>query len=168
MDNVATPAVDRFWPKVFKLPHPGCWLWTAGRDPSGYGMFFDGTYLDTGSPRMVRAHRFAWFLTGSVIGDGLELDHICGVRHCVNPAHLRPVSRKQNQENLTAPKQRRNNTTGYRGVVRVGRQRDHFAAQVMHQGRTIKRGWFSTPEEAAELARQMRLELFTHNDPDRL
>jgi hypothetical protein len=28
--------------------------------------------------------------------DGLDLDHLCRVRHCVNPAHLEPVTRAEN------------------------------------------------------------------------
>ena len=51
----------------------------------GYGQFWDGT-------RLVRAHRFAYEQIVGPIPDGLQLDHLCRVRSCVNPAHLEPVT----------------------------------------------------------------------------
>lgn len=47
---------------------------------------------------MVPAYRFAYeFLVGP-IPDGLELDHLCRVRLCVNPAHLEPVTHAENNK----------------------------------------------------------------------
>jgi hypothetical protein len=34
-------------------------------------------------------------LTGSIPAD-LQLDHLCRVRNCVNPAHLEPVTPREN------------------------------------------------------------------------
>ena len=95
------PAPERFWPKLDKLgpippgrPDLGpCWLWTASLDGRGYGQFT----LDSGPPpTLVRAHRFAYEQTVGPIPEGLELDHLCRVRRCVNPAHLEPVTRREN------------------------------------------------------------------------
>ena len=90
--------LDRFWSKVDKdgpvppaRPDLGpCWIWTAGRDHTGYGDFrFQG--------RKRVAHRVAWILTfGSEPADGLELDHLCRVRWCVRPDHLEPVTHAEN------------------------------------------------------------------------
>jgi hypothetical protein len=78
---------DRFWAKVDRTD--GCWLWTAGRDGPGYGQL----KVDE---QTVKAHRFSYELHVGPIPDGLELDHLCRVRHCVNPAHLEPVTHAEN------------------------------------------------------------------------
>ena len=45
---------------------------------------------------MVAAHRFSYEERVGPIPEGLELDHLCRVRHCVNPAHLEPVTTREN------------------------------------------------------------------------
>ena len=88
---------ERFWPKVNKSgPVPDyrpdlspCWLWTEGKDGSGYGRFKINGH-------MVAAHRFAYELLVGSIPQGLELDHLCRVRHCVNTDHLEPVTNHVN------------------------------------------------------------------------
>lgn len=67
----------------------GCWVWTAAGDGRGYGVFWDGR-------RQVRAHRFAYSLWHGPAPAGLDIDHLCRNRGCVNPAHLRAVSRREN------------------------------------------------------------------------
>lgn len=83
----------RFWPKVDKTD--GCWLWTAARNEHGYGIF----RLSTG--KNARAHRWSYEALVGPIPEGAELDHLkerCGNRHCVNPAHLEPVTHLTNCE----------------------------------------------------------------------
>lgn len=66
-----------------------CWEWTGARNAYGYGVFkLDG--------RVVMAHRFSYEAEVGLIPDGLQLDHLCRVRHCVNPAHLEPVTSREN------------------------------------------------------------------------
>jgi endogenous inhibitor of DNA gyrase (YacG/DUF329 family) len=79
---------DRFWEKVNKI-EDGCWLWTASITAEGYGSFKDGC-------GGTLAHRFAYVLLRGEIPDGLVLDHLCRVRHCVNPAHLEAVTSAEN------------------------------------------------------------------------
>lgn len=89
---------ERFWPKVDKdgpvsdhRPDLGpCWLWTAYVDERGYGIF------RWESGRSEKAHRSAYLLSVGAIPDGLELDHLCKVRHCVRPTHLEPVTHVEN------------------------------------------------------------------------
>jgi hypothetical protein len=81
------PLEERVWAKVEKTE--GCWLWTAAISPNGYGKFMV-------SGRPVNAHRLVYQLTVGPIPDGLDLDHLCRVRHCVNPDHLEPVTRSEN------------------------------------------------------------------------
>lgn len=67
----------------------GCWLWTGFVARNGYGRVRHGE-------RIVRAHRHVYELLVGPIPDGLRLDHLCRVRHCVNPAHLEPVTHREN------------------------------------------------------------------------
>lgn len=69
-----------------------CWLWTRGRSAStdGYGAFF------VEATRAWHAHRWLWLQVVGPIPDGLHLDHLCRVRHCVNPDHLEPVTLREN------------------------------------------------------------------------
>ncbi|WP_461634535.1 HNH endonuclease signature motif containing protein [Glutamicibacter soli] len=68
---------------------PYCWLWTASTKENGYGQF-------NSSNRNWNAHRLVYELLVGPIQEGMELDHLCRVRHCVNPQHLEPVTRKVN------------------------------------------------------------------------
>jgi hypothetical protein len=78
---------ERFWSKVDKSG--SCWLWLAGKGSHGYGMF-DAGY------GMTCAHRVAYELVIGDIPAGLELDHLCRNRVCVNPSHLEPVTSQEN------------------------------------------------------------------------
>lgn len=88
---------ERFWPKVNKhgpipdyRPELGpCWVWTAAMATGGYGAFGVGR-------RKVYAHRFAYELLVGPIPEGLEIDHLCRVRACVNPTHLEAVTHREN------------------------------------------------------------------------
>lgn len=70
-----------------------CWLWTGPGDGLGYGSF--GLKTDDGW-RVVKAHRFAYETMVGPIPAGLHIDHLCRVRHCVNPDHLEPVTLREN------------------------------------------------------------------------
>ncbi|MEU2070427.1 HNH endonuclease signature motif containing protein [Streptomyces anulatus] len=80
---------DRFWAKVDKTSSPNnCWLWTAATT-YGYGVF-------SVQRRMQRAHRVAYEALVGRIPDGLQIDHLCRVRECVNPEHLEAVTLREN------------------------------------------------------------------------
>lgn len=85
---------ERFWLRVDKTDK--CWLWTGPPRPDGYGQTWDGE-------RVWLSHRYAWFLVNGPVPKGLELDHLCRVRACVNPAHLEPVTHRENILRGTAP-----------------------------------------------------------------
>ena len=78
---------ERFWAKV-RITNE-CWLWLAARFPEGYGLLAIKS-------RPYYAHRFAYELLVGPVPEGLHLDHLCRVRHCVNPQHLEPVTRREN------------------------------------------------------------------------
>lgn len=82
--------IERFWVKFTRDPS-GCWVWTAAVDKvTGYGKFH------VASETMGYAHRFAYETLVGPIPDGLDIDHLCRNRACVNPAHLEPVTRQVN------------------------------------------------------------------------
>ena len=81
-------AVERyFWTKVNKTDT--CWLWTDSLNNGGYAFFTCGG-------EHYSAHRYSYELRNGPILDGFTIDHLCRVRHCVNPDHLEVVSQYEN------------------------------------------------------------------------
>ena len=80
------PYFKRFLGQVQKTNE--CWLWT-GHLSRGYGRF-------TIAKRSYLAHRLSYELHIGLIPEGLQIDHLCRVRHCVNPHHLEPVTCREN------------------------------------------------------------------------
>ena len=86
---------ERFWNKV-DVQQSGCWLWTGERSKAGYGRIF-------WQRKKHGAHRVAYTeLVGPIPADR-EIDHTCNVRNCVNPAHLRTVTHKENMIRIRKP-----------------------------------------------------------------
>lgn len=74
----------------------GCWLWTGKLDKDGYaGPMTVGSRTDK-SRRVVVPHRWMYEQMIGPIGDGLVIDHLCRMRHCVNPSHMEPVTTQEN------------------------------------------------------------------------
>lgn len=84
---------QRFWAKVDRSGD--CWEWRAFRGRDGYGRFHVGRD-ESGNKKKWNAHRVAYELIVGSIPEGLDLDHLCRNRGCVNPAHLEPVTRREN------------------------------------------------------------------------
>lgn len=84
--------IARFWSCVDRSD--GCWTWTGPRNSQGYGL-----------PCILGEHRAAHAVSYSLavgsVPPGLELDHLCRNRLCVNPAHLEAVTHRTNM--LRAP-----------------------------------------------------------------
>lgn len=67
----------------------GCWLWTSTLNDDGYG---------TTAPNPEKfAHRGVYHRLLGPVPEGMELDHLCRVRRCVNPDHLEPVAQAKNK-----------------------------------------------------------------------
>jgi hypothetical protein len=86
----------RFQAKVAPSDH-GCLVWTGSKDPDGYGRF---RVTRNGNPLIGMAHRVAYEHTYGQIPIGLTVDHLCFVPACVNPDHLRLLTRSENSANI--------------------------------------------------------------------
>jgi hypothetical protein len=77
-------------------PNTGCWLWGGFVDKDGYGSALVKNPNGHGRGLTRRAHRVVYERCRGPIPEGLTLDHLCKVRCCVNPAHLEPVTMREN------------------------------------------------------------------------
>jgi hypothetical protein len=95
---------ERFWSKTNKdgpvpeyRPDLGpCWIWTAALNAYGYGKFSMGGK----NGRILGAHTVSYKMLVGPVPEGLELDHLCRVRACVNPSHLEPVTSAENMRRM--------------------------------------------------------------------
>jgi len=97
---------ERFWQYVERDPRGGCWLWTGATNPKGYSQLGVGSTKD-GSSGFVRGHRLSYEMLVAPIPEGLEIDHLCNVRECVNPEHLEPVTHAENMRRAKVRRLRR-------------------------------------------------------------
>lgn len=63
----------------------GCWLYQGKIDSHGYARYDD---------KLV--HRITYEDAFGPIPKGLEIDHLCRIRRCINPEHLEAVTHAEN------------------------------------------------------------------------
>ena len=80
--------VDRLKTKI-KVTEGGCWLYTAKLTKKGYAHVQDKC-------KMRFAHVIMYEHIFGKVPEGLELDHLCRNRNCINPEHLEPVTHQEN------------------------------------------------------------------------
>lgn len=161
----------RFWMKVDKAGHGGCWLYMGFRKWDGYGWLCRrGRYMT--------AHRYAWILTHGEPAEGLSIMHLCDVPACCNPAHLQLGT---HQANMADAKTKRRHSFGerahsakltYAKVQEIKRLReegwafqaiaDHFGvsystAQAVYKGRIWKIPHAAAPIKTHRQPRPKRL-----------
>lgn len=151
--------IERFWAKVDQSGE--CWLWTAGRDKQGYGRF--GLRVG-GRATSVLAHRLSFQIANGYLCRALQVDHRCHVEACVNPAHLRLTTSKQNTEHRS--KAKIHSSSGVRGVY-WHKHTKQWAVRVGHNRQQHHIGYFRSIPEAEQAAIAARNKFFTHNDVDR-
>ena len=80
---------NKFWGSVHYQLDSKCWEWQGSKYPNGDGQCY--------MPGMTRyAHKVSYIQCIGEVPEGLDLDHLCRNRLCVNPAHLEPVTRQTN------------------------------------------------------------------------
>lgn len=80
---------ERIEERTSPEPNTGCWLWTGAVGDHGYG-----TISVNDTTRL--AHRLAFEAAKGPIPSGLQIDHLCRQRMCVNPQHLEAVTHREN------------------------------------------------------------------------
>jgi hypothetical protein len=68
-----------------------CWIWNRSKTSKGYGQV-----TQKGSKTRLYAHRVYYEQHVGPIPDGLFIDHLCREHACVNPAHMEPVTNREN------------------------------------------------------------------------
>lgn len=87
MSNLDPTGADRLSQNV--RPEGECLRWTGAHTPTGYGQMRIGGIV-------MGVHRVAYKLSRGLIPEGMEVDHLCRVRDCVNPDHLEAVTHREN------------------------------------------------------------------------
>lgn len=147
------PVPERFRANHVEKPET-CWGWLGEINADGYGvMRHKGSIL---------AHRYSFGLANGLEDFG-EIDHKCRNRACVNPEHLREVTRPQNTQNQATL---RPTKSGYRGVAWHAHSKSWHVV-VRRGDRQHSGGYFKDVHTAGRAAIALRNKLYTHNEEDR-
>lgn len=88
--ELTAPELDRFFEKVvWNGDEDECWTWQGAKSAFGYGRL-------TCRQAQLYAHRVSYENFVGPVADGLVVDHLCREPSCVNPAHLEPVTQREN------------------------------------------------------------------------
>lgn len=87
-EKIKTPTLERLTKKII-FNSKGCWEWIGCVNYRGYGVF-------KVEQKSQLVHRVSYQLLKGIIPNGLELDHLCRNRICINPHHLEAVTHKEN------------------------------------------------------------------------
>lgn len=105
--------VNRFNGPEYEIAASGCWLWCKSMRSDGYGQVLSGR-------AKIPAHRHIYERLIGPIPDELQLDHLCRNPRCVNPAHLEPVTQRENIRRSATTKLTENDVREIRAQVAAG------------------------------------------------
>lgn len=160
MKGRALPWQERLESYIVKGHPEECWSWSGGhtraaREGQRYAVF---TYRN----KTVGAHRAVYEKYFGKPAPGMEIDHQCCNPSCVNPSHLKAVTRGENLQNKPAYS---NSKTGVRGVS--PHYEGGYVVHVSQAGKNVYGGRYGTVEEAERAAIALRNKLYTNNVQDR-
>jgi len=84
--------LKRFLERI-EINSDGCWIWSHTITHERYAVFWDG--------KQTMAHRTSFEHWKGEIKEGLQIDHLCRNRSCVNPEHLEAVSHAENMKRIS-------------------------------------------------------------------
>jgi len=80
--------------RIEMLTESGCWIPNTTIAQHGYCWMYG--YDFGNGKRKEYAHRVFYEMFKGPVSDGLQIDHLCKVRCCVNPNHLEAVTQRTN------------------------------------------------------------------------
>jgi hypothetical protein len=116
---------------LYVVAENGCWIWQGVRNHGGYGKWGGNG-----------AHRVMYERLVGPVPHGLQLDHLCRNRACVNPEHLEPVTAKENQRRGSRARLTAEDVAAIRGLAGTMTQRaiaKRFGVGQDHVSRIIAR-----------------------------
>ena len=138
--------LSRFLDKTQPNPATWCIVWCGYVSPNGYAQFHLG--------KTRHAHRVAWEHVNGAVPKGLELDHRCRNRACVNPLHLEPVTHKENMKRSPIHKEAARavglKIRKYDLPEGVTNNRRKFRARAWDGGKRYHLGTYDSAEQASE------------------
>ena len=143
--NYATPQ-DAFRARTVR--DGDCLVWTGALKENGYATLRHGG-------RLVYVHRWAWEAANGPTPEGMQVDHTCWNRACVELSHLRLATSAENTRNMSGPMK-----TNSLGVRNVYKKRGRFHVSVMRDGKVYSAGPFHTLKRAGQEAQALRATLF--------
>lgn len=143
------PAAERVLGMIEQVTETGCWIYMGFLNANGYGRHMVRSRFAEGKARATKAHitklahRIVYEATLGAVPAGLELDHICRVRCCVNPAHLRAITHAENVRR-SLPRRSLVRTHCIRGHELIGWNRmvaktGHISCRLCHNELQVKR-----------------------------
>lgn len=101
MSRPRTPVpatLSELYQRAVLAPRTGCLVWDGRMVWNGYGQIAIGRQhaAELGCPQTILVHRLAWELANGPIPKGMQIDHRCSNRACVNVAHMELVTPGEN------------------------------------------------------------------------